>query len=716
MKRRLICVLLVLCLLSALASTTMVSAATNGHTQQEAVVWAYNQNGVPLEYDGIYEYQCVDLIKFYYEYLGNAYYAQGNANEYAYNTLPSGWTRVYSGFQPGDVAVWKTNYTEYNSNGGIYYYTGSYGHVGIIVTTSGSSFEAINQNFIGTPKCTLNTFSVDALQCAIRPDFTPSVTTMDWVEDVCNPSETDAYISIKAVPSVSGSFGECGVSVMDASGTVIGSKTETADASARTYLNIWYNITEELGITLTPGASYSYQFYTYFNGTRYDSPVRYFTTTHTHAYSGEVTAPSCTEQGYTTYTCSICGDSYVDAYTAALGHDWGAWEVDPAPTCTEAGVNCRACVRCGLLEQESLEPLGHQAGKPTLENYTAPTPTAAGGYDIVVYCTRCGAELSRDHTDLPPTGPVAPIETSDLRIYSSISVGTDMVVTWSARKTDVANYEKFWIEVVKHAPDGDETYLYGAEQDEALNEGSTSWSCDFKHIFAKEMGVEIEARVYAEDANGQIYMSPAKTTNIRDYLGGRLTATNNTVSQRVLAADLLNYGAAAQIFMNYDTGHLVNEELTAEQLAKLDEYETKGLPPVEKTNSNYRPAGASNILFNSVSLDNEVVLSMSVKAPENSNVFIMMKDHNTGGILSILSTTWSGSSYTVDYKGLGADKMRTQYDFVAWINGAETGNIRTWSIEGYVGEIRGSNLPLKIDMANALLTYGDSAAAYIAVQ
>ena len=50
------------------------------------------------------------------------------------------------------------------------------------------------------------------------------------------------------------------------------------------------------------------------------------------------------------------------------------------------------------------------------------------------------------------------------------------------------------------------------------------------------------------------------------------------------------------------------------------------------------------------------------------------------------------------------------------VNGVETGNTRTWSVEAYVGEIRNGTLPLKIAMANALLTYGDSAAAYFAAQ
>ena len=34
-----------------------------------------------------------------------------------------------------------------------------------------------------------------------------------------------------------------------------------------------------------------------------------------------VTEPSCTEPGYTPYTCA-CGESYVADHTDPLGHDW----------------------------------------------------------------------------------------------------------------------------------------------------------------------------------------------------------------------------------------------------------------------------------------------------------------------------------------------------------------------------------------------------------
>ena len=42
---------------------------------------------------------------------------------------------------------------------------------------------------------------------------------------------------------------------------------------------------------------------------------------HTHTYVPEVTAPTCTDEGYTTYICD-CGLSYTENYVSALGHTY----------------------------------------------------------------------------------------------------------------------------------------------------------------------------------------------------------------------------------------------------------------------------------------------------------------------------------------------------------------------------------------------------------
>ena len=81
--------------------------------------------------------------------------------------------------------------------------------------------------------------------------------------------------------------------------------------------------------------------------------IHYNYGSHTHSYKDVVTAPTCTEKGYTTHTCA-CGDSYMDTYVDALGHAWDEGKVTKEPTETETGVKTFTCTRCNETKTESI--------------------------------------------------------------------------------------------------------------------------------------------------------------------------------------------------------------------------------------------------------------------------------------------------------------------------------------------------------------------------
>ena len=319
MKKQVLSLLLVMLMVMSLVPISAL-AATNGHTANEAIGWVQSQVGKALDYDGVYGAQCVDLIKYYYDYLGCASYARGNGSDYATNALPSGWTRL-KGAQPrlGDILVYTGGYN-------------NYGHVAIYE----SDYVSYHQNFNGKQYVVRATCKYNALNNpywgVIRPDFGGSapVSAASWEgPSATNITESNAYLSGKVNFSQTMNTTQVGVRIYDSSNTRIALKDEYVNYNT-TYVNIWYDVTGELGIYLKSGQNYKFQFYTISNGKEYWSPIISFATAHTHNYASKVVQPTCTAQGYTMHTCS-CGNSYKDSYVNALGHSYSGG----------------ACTRCG---------------------------------------------------------------------------------------------------------------------------------------------------------------------------------------------------------------------------------------------------------------------------------------------------------------------------------------------------------------------------------
>ncbi len=176
-----------------------------------------------------------------------------------------------------------------------------------------------------------------------------------------------------------------------------------------------------------------------------------------HNYTSRVTAPTCTAQGYTTYTCTICAHSYIGNEISANGHN---------------------------------------------------ALYADNGNDHTVTCENCDYSETVVHSFVDGTcicGAVEILEpvykpNEDLTLTMSISVGAEMQVFYNVLNSRVKNFESFYIEVVKEVVGGESvTTIYSLENGNltaATNAAGniSRYSATYTGIFAMEMGDKSEAK------------------------------------------------------------------------------------------------------------------------------------------------------------------------------------------------------------------------------
>jgi uncharacterized protein YjdB len=86
-------------------------------------------------------------------------------------------------------------------------------------------------------------------------------------------------------------------------------------------------------------------------------------------YNAEVTEPTCTEFGYTTYINEKTGYRYTDDYTAPA-HTPGDWEVVTPPTYESEGLRRQVCSVCGAVLAEETMPMQVATTSCTLNERT----------------------------------------------------------------------------------------------------------------------------------------------------------------------------------------------------------------------------------------------------------------------------------------------------------------------------------------------------------
>ena len=104
-----------------------------------------------------------------------------------------------------------------------------------------------------------------------------------------------------------------------------------------------------------------------------------------HTYDTVVVHPDCVNGGYTSHTCSGCGDTYTTDATDALGHSYVPLSAEPA-TCGKDGFEKYYCPTCGDSYTVTIPALNHSY---TVETTPADCATKTDGKNVYT-CSVCG--------------------------------------------------------------------------------------------------------------------------------------------------------------------------------------------------------------------------------------------------------------------------------------------------------------------------------------
>ena len=347
-----------------------------------------------------------------------------------------------------------------------------------------------------------------------------------------------------------------------------------------------------------------------------------------HSYAAQVTAPTCTGQGYTTHICAACGDYYFDGYVQALGHSYDDGRISLEPGCATDGEKTYLCGTCGAVKTEVVPANGHDYHSEVItatctqdgyvkhtcqvcgDSYTDAYAAAFGhSYNHGVITTAAGCETQgiktytcaacgdtqteildalghsyRDGACVRCNGSdpdyVAPVNRPVISLsYPTVSFKDEILVNIYFEGSNMEDVVEagliiYSTRVSNWSIHNAETVVPGYH----YVESHERYCVTTNGISAKNIGDTLWFSIYTKLSDGSCYY-----TNLVDYspemYAYSLLGSGDADLDHLLIA-MLNYGAAAQLYFGYRTDDLVNKYLTQEQQSMVEDYRSDMVSPI----------------------------------------------------------------------------------------------------------------------------------------
>ncbi|MBR6825298.1 MAG: hypothetical protein IKM59_01995 [Oscillospiraceae bacterium] len=465
---------------------------------------------------------------------------------------------------------------------------------------------------------------------------------------------------------------------------------------------------------------------------------------------------TCTDAGLTEGSyCSVCNEEFTQqSIIPATGHT-PVVDKGYAATCTSPGMtdgsHCAVC--SAVIEAQSvIAPKGHteeilpgtpagcltsgktEGKKCSVCNVTivAQTVIPRLGHDYkyvdngngthTEVCGRCnktrntGAHTIENGTcTLCGSGATAPEIDSNVTIFHSLNLASDISINYAVSASAMTGYDSCYMECKLPQYTGNTlTGTTTVKIQPRLN--GNYYYFTLTGVTAIQMGDVVEAVLHMTK-DGKETVSATDSYSVAQYAYTQLNRTEDAKALKSLCADLLRYGAAAQVYKQYRTDALVNREMTQAQLAYLSNLDT-----LTFGNNNEILNDLSNPVITwvgkSLNLESKVELRFIFDASRYGgpveDLTLKVTYVNYEGKLAEAEVTGpkvynaAKNQYAFDFDGLLAAELRSAVTVAVYAGDVPLSASMRYSADTY-GHNKSGNL---LALCKALVAYSDSALTY----
>ena len=283
-------------------------------------------------------------------------------------------------------------------------------------------------------------------------------------------------------------------------------------------------------------------------------------------------------------------------------------------------------------------------------------------------------------------------------------------------------YSKVYIVAEREQFDGDTAIESSSVTLTECSLNGSYYAFKYENFAAREIASEINATLYAEDAEGNVYYGPTISYSLRQYAENQIRKATVAEEFKTMMVDFLNYGAAAQTHFGYNTSDLANSGLTEDELA-LASPERDYVDSKSATVDSTKAVNITN--FNLVFVDKITILAATdmdaaTYEANKDNWVAQVSYTNFDGIdvteeIALNDESLfnlNGTRYVLNFAGLKSREM----DKVVTIKicdkeGNVVSNTVTYSVESYAYS-KGTGETTLAKLVRNLIKFGDSNIAY----